>query len=1027
MRSLALTLAAPLLAALFVVPGALAQSGDGQVQISLEQYTELLAQAATGDPSAPAGYAYSGASADVDVDSEGRFADVSMTFTIDILRNDWVVVPILPPGVAVTSGTVAGNTMTLVPTQSGLAWIADSRGSYPVSLQYQVAVEQIGDGGSMIRLPLAPVTSTALTMVLPGSDLRASVIPATVVTQTPTGASTIVEAMVPSTTGAQITWQGATEEIVTVSRALYQGVVDEDSVTWNASFSVSLSGDGPVTYDLLDSAGVALLGITVDGDEAPITVHGSAFRIALRGAGDHQIEAEFQVPVDRSTGQPVVRINTPRVPVSRFELTVEGEKEVSVSPRANVSHENDGTFTTASVNVPMAAQVTFSWLEAVPEADVAETEVRATATIHHTAHAEEGVLYVHATTLFDVTRGETSQFVFTLPENALINSVQTQTGAVADWRRAPDDPTRVLLFLDRRVSGELRLDIDYERIFDASSAETEAFDVPLIEAQDVHRQRGMVALLSSRDLTLTPGTIDGLSRVGANQLPAFVRENITLTIAHAFRYFESGPSLTVTAAPPVRQQGRFDAQIDTLVSLGDVTTLGQVSVEVNIKQGGIDVLDLWLPPEVNFLNLTAPSLRERRVEAIDGGQRIHLEFTQEMEGQFRVDVTYEKITGDMGPELSIPLLHVENAEVEQGRVAIEALSAVEVQVASQSESLSTVDISELPQQLILRTTNPILLAFKYAQADPPPALGLTITQHTEVEVQAATIDSALYRTLYTADGFALTTCTFVVRNSREQFLRVRLPEGSEVWSAMVNGEAETPALASGDGTVVLINIINSAQGFPVELIYATPQPELAFRGHVESTLPRPDMVVTHTRWDLFLPDDLRYGEPDSPLDLLEEGVPVYGEDFGVDAARGQSNTLDEQIRIVVPEAGVRFSFEKLYANQVEGEMTVRIPYATAQSADWGIGLSLAGTVLFWLGLLILATRKHAVVGVVVTAAGAGMAAAALSMLDAQPDRMVQVSGLMMILLFSFVVYTRLSAKLQARRSPAAGGSDDNEG
>ena len=91
---------------------------------------------------------------------------------------------------------------------------------------------------------------------------------------------------------------------------------------------------------------------------------------------------------------------------------------------------------------------------------------------------------------------------------------------------------------------------------------------------------------------------------------------------------------------------------------------------------------------------------------------------------------------------------------------------------------SSFDVAELPRQLILRTTNPILMAYKYLHADPPPGLALTLTRHEVASVQEAAIDRAEYRTLYTRDGLQVTTAEFQLRNSRKQFLRLRLPEGS---------------------------------------------------------------------------------------------------------------------------------------------------------------------------------------------------------------------------------------------------------
>ena len=48
------------------------------------------------------------------------------------------------------------------------------------------------------------------------------------------------------------------------------------------------------------------------------------------------------------------------------------------------------------------------------------------------------------------------------------------------------------------------------------------------------------------------------------------------------------------------------------------------------------------PAGVSLLNLTAPSLRTYRVEEQGGREVVQVEFTQEMEGQFRLDLSYER-------------------------------------------------------------------------------------------------------------------------------------------------------------------------------------------------------------------------------------------------------------------------------------------------------------------------------------------------------------------------------------------------
>ncbi|HMI94346.1 MAG TPA: hypothetical protein VK509_23400, partial [Polyangiales bacterium] len=548
-----------------------------------------------------------------------------------------------------------------------------------------------------------------------------------------------------------------------------------------------------------------------------------------------------------------------------------------------------------------------------------------------------------------------------IPSSVQVSDIRDEAGGIKKAiktrgdGRGPVDQYSV--FLDRELQGELRFDVFYER-----KLGKEALQVPVIRASGVSRQRGMLALLASKELTLVPDakSEQNVTRVGENQLPNFVREVVDKTIAHTYKYLEDEPRLSVQVAPPERKQGKFDVQVDTLVSLGDVTMRGAATVDVNVKSGVLETLALRLPAGVNVLGLTAPSLRTHTVKdsgrtgAGPGEQLIDVQFTQQMEGQFRLELSYEKITSEGDAKVSVPTVHVVGAEVEQGRIAVEALSAVEVG-EQRRDHLSPLDPSELPQQLVLKTTNPILRAYKYVQVEPAPQLALAVTRHKEVDVKKATIDDARYQTLYTRDGLSVTTARFSVRNSREQFLKVKLPRGSKVWSAFVANRAEKPAIEeSKDGEpTVLIKIITSTEGFPVELVYETPSESIGALGRVAGRLPSPDMVVTQSSWDVYLPVGLQYGEPTSNMELAAAATAVSAEDMKSAIANSQQNAALPALRIEVPTSGVRYSFTKIYANRSSEAAEFSVPYSSRGGAWFARVLAVLGTTLFWLGLWTL--------------------------------------------------------------------------
>jgi hypothetical protein len=961
---------APLIALLAAGPRPHADEAapTGQVQIPIEVYNRLVDAAR--DPSqtprpAPAGYALGNARVTLTVPaaSARATAEARAELVIEVLEDQWVLVPVLPAGTPVDSATVGGTPVQLVAGPSGLGWATNHKGSWTMVLTYRVEAQR-SPGGFALPLPVPRAAAISLNATLPGSGLDVTVIPAAGTKVYPSGGATRIEATVPATTAVQISWRAPGGRGHAISRAHYRGQLVGDAIVWTGELGVDVFSDETATVSLLPR-GAVLSTLAVDGKETAVLVERDRFATLVKGPGTHAVRLGFETPVVRRDGPPRVELRLPQVPISRFDVTLPGKKDLKVTPAANVTSRANAGTTVATVYVPLSDAVTLEWSEAVPQE--ARAEATANAEIYHALHAQESVLYVHARIRYEVTRGATSRIELLVPPGVQVNRIESASGVVADWRLAPAPPGRARVasvFLDRELTGELILDVHYDRSLKASGEELE---LPLLRAQGVQRQRGMVALLAGGDLTLDPKDETVGTRVGENQLPAFVRESIDKPVAHTFKYADEPPRLVVRARTPEPAVGRFEAQVDTLVSLGEVALTATTSVDVHVKSGHLRELQLSLPSDVNLLSLSGPSLRTQSAKPDGGTLLVEVAFTQEMEGDFRLDLTYERMLVDREAEgtsgasagaspVEVPTPRVRSAEVELGRIAVEAVSAVEVRPADVAQ-LTALDVAELPQRLVLRTTHPILAAYKYLHAEPPPRLTLGLTRHRLAAVQEASIDRADCRTLYTRDGLQVTTVEFTVRNSRKQFLKVRLPRGASVWSAHVDGKAEKPAVSEGkDGDEVLVKILNSAAPFPVRLVYATPGPGIGRLGRIRGLLPQPDILMTHTRWDVYVPADMSYGSPSTNLDVVADGELVSRDAMGRQLARAEAGRAEpaalDSPRISVPATGVHYGFEKLYANQSGQTAWFALSYASPAGAAAGRVTSVLGALLFWLGLCL---------------------------------------------------------------------------
>ncbi|WP_223787367.1 hypothetical protein [Marinicella meishanensis] len=928
------------------------QGAGGDVRVPLSDYIRLIEAAQQPEDLAPADYAIGQASATVVLSEQDDHttAQIQLSTTIEVFADQWTLIPVLPYGAAINSVLIDGQSIQLVQKAEWMSWSTQQAGTYRLVLNYRIDAQRSAQG-YVLPVPIPRATSTELTVQANGQQLDMAVIPSSAQSQQHQNNVHTLRADIPTTSALLITWREPSKQPLVVSRAQYSGELQDQAVTFQAQYQLELFTAEAIAWPIMPDA-VILSDVLLDQQPATVFTEGGWLKVMLQGRGQHQLQVNFQTPVVQQQGPPAVHFPIPAVPISAFTLKLPGKKDITFSPPSQVLTKTDEAFTTGQAHIPLSDAVSISWIDAIPK-DIRD-ELRANANIYHAISAEEGVLYGRGLIDYEITQGETSLLTFQLPIAAQVNRITATTAGISDWLETADETTRIIqVYLDRKVSGAFQLQVEYEQLLGPQSTDTAAISVPIIRAEQMHRQRGIVALLAGQELTLEPVKEQGVSRVGENQLPAFFRNPLTQTIAHTFKYTSAEPLLTVKTMAPIRQQGKYDAQVDTLVSLGEVTMRGSAGIQIDVKSGSVLDLNLALPAGVNVLNVTGPSLRQHQVKAAQDGQLIAVEFTQEMSGQFQLEVNYEYILSDSQSELAVPTIQVTGAEVQHGRIAVEALTAIEIQAAGQTQ-LSTLEINELPQQLVLKTTNPILLAFKYVNADAAHQLTLQMTRHQELATQVAAIETADYQTLITDDGLAVTTARFDVRNSRMQFLRLSLPAQAEVWSVFVDGQAEKPANAqdqTAERQDILIKMLNSASGFPVEVVYAVPMAKMGLFGTLQAQLPIPDMVVTHSFWDVYLPQGPNYQAVDSNMQVVSERRRVNPVEQGL-----KTSTLDRQgslqvgkpLRMSVPQQGILYRFEKLYANQSDTPAGFEIRYASSSGDHIGLLISLVSVVLIWL-------------------------------------------------------------------------------
>lgn len=422
----------------------------------------------------------------------------------------------------------------------------------------------------------------------------------------------------------------------------------------------------------------------------------------------------------------------------------------------------------------------------------------------------------------------------------------------------------------------------------------------------------------------------------------------------------AGAPLTVSwerALPKVEKvPTKLYAETQTLVAVAEGVLLCQETVHLNILHTPIRELTLKAPDKVSILDVSGSGVQDWRTG--QGGE-LKVVFAKEVIGAQTVRVTFERPGTD---DAEAPVIRPQGVEREKGYVGVVAMANVEI-AAGDVQGATSLDVRELPGELVAMTNQPILLGFRYvADAFTIP---LTIKKHAEVSVLVTVVDSVLFTAMQLPDGRRITKAVFSVRNNRNQFLRLAMPKTVgwevELWSVEVGGNTVAPA--KDEEGHILVPLVRSAAGarelasFPVDIVYVeTPAKPVKSYGTMRVDLPAVDAPVMHMMVSYYAPAEGRYsgGWGRSPFSGLMKHVEEFaslatGEraeivrrDAAKQVAQMQQQVeqrIDAQarkagvtpIRVRLPIHGKHFKFEKILVLQGEA-----LWFAVAYSR-WEVG------------------------------------------------------------------------------------------
>lgn len=252
-------------------------------------------------------------------------------------------------------------------------------------------------------------------------------------------------------------------------------------------------------------------------------------------------------------------------------------------------------------------------------------------------------------------------------------------------------------------------------------------------------------------------------------------------------------------------------------------------------------------------------------------------------GDVVIDAHYERPRPSESFE--IPLVRSVCDEQSSEYLAVQASEELALTMkASQVKEIDAIDLPPLPVE-----AHRVLGAFRLdsatTAAGSAAAIALETAVHENYEIPSALATSVELTTYLDLQGGQRTEVRFDIVNAGQQFLRIRLPDGAELWSLRVGDQQVKPQQGAGGEYQVALGPLTKPTTVKVVYTYQPVSPALRRGGPGEPNLERlslggvalPGVEINQMGWKVIPPPDYTVSSQETKMQTsnLRRPVPAF--------------------------------------------------------------------------------------------------------------------------------------------------------
>ncbi len=373
--------------------------------------------------------------------------------------------------------------------------------------------------------------------------------------------------------------------------------------------------------------------------------------------------------------------------------------------------------------------------------------------------------------------------------------------------------------------------------------------IPGFHIENAKSVRGFLILAAARGLVVNVTSVKELRKANVGSSP--LKEP---GLQQVFRLKRQDWECAVNIQ---HEKATVVSEVFNICSVGEGSIFGSSAFTYHIGGAPVDKIIFSLNKACRNIEFTGANIVDWKKTGDEGDNQLwQVNFRDKVFGDCNVLASYEILLSGNETSCHLGDVTTKDADSESGFLVVCSLRNLNVKVGSLSENFLVVENSEIPQEYTSMLRIPVLLAFRFANL--PHSANLTISSYQSQKLLDIAVDMVNIRTTIDRNGEAVSNVQYRIKNSSRQFLTLKLPKGSDLWTVKVDGEIKRVSSAGDADPEILVPIPRKQDTntpIAVELVYAHKFGALDISKDLAMQAPTLNIENMQTNWTVEVPQE----------------------------------------------------------------------------------------------------------------------------------------------------------------------------